>query len=128
MLPLQGHNRPVAPEEVLFRQHSNQINMSLTGFGFEHSLSTSHPEHEGNDRESKSSSNYVGESGSHSWWPFNILLIRKHHLFKAAFRLIFNLLWAFVSLMRSINCRFFKGFGCISNAAGRRGVGNNPVR
>lgn len=32
MFPQQGRDIPVAPEEVLFRQHSNQINISLTGF------------------------------------------------------------------------------------------------
>lgn len=68
MLPQQGHDTTVAPEEVPLRQHSNQINISLTGFAFEHSLSTSHPQHEGNNLKSKSSSNCVSESGSHSWW------------------------------------------------------------
>lgn len=68
VLPQQGQDTPVAPEEVLLRQRGNQINVRLTAFAFEHSLSTSHPQHEGNNSESKSSSNYAGESGSHSWW------------------------------------------------------------
>lgn len=89
-----------APEvfvwSVLPRRHDDQKNKDLTGFAFEHSLSSSHPSHEGNNLKSKSSSNYEGESGSHSWWPSTSFRLQSITSVNLLFGLIFNLLGVFV--------------------------------
>ena len=71
-------------------------NKDLTSFAFEHSLSSSHPSHEGNKLKSKSSSNYEGESGSHSWWPSTSFRLQSITSLNLLLGLIFNLLGVFV--------------------------------
>lgn len=81
---------------VLPRRPDDQKNKDLTGFAFEHSLSSSHPSHGGNNLKSKSSSNYEGESGSHSWWPSTSFRLQSITSPNLLFGLIFNLLGVFV--------------------------------
>lgn len=74
----------------------DQKNKDLTAFAFEHSLSSSHPSHEGNNLKSKSSSNYEGESGSHSWWPSTSFRLQGITSPNLLLKLIFNFLGVFV--------------------------------
>lgn len=74
----------------------DQKNKDLTAFAFEHSLSSSHPSHEGNNLKPKSSSNYEGESGSHSWWPSTSFRLQNITSPNLLLGLIFNFLGVFV--------------------------------
>lgn len=78
------------------RRHDDQKNKDLTGFAFEHSLRSSHPPREANNLKSKSSSNYEGGSGSHSWWPSTSFRLQSITSPNLLFGLIFNLLRVFV--------------------------------